>query len=56
MAVDRKRIYHKRNRLRQLRAFCHAARLSSITQAAASLGVTQPAVSVHIRELGVCRI
>ena len=51
MAVDRKRIYHKRNRLRQLRAFCHAARLSSITQAAESLGVTQPAVSVHIREL-----
>ena len=39
MAVDRKRIYHKRDRLRQLRAFCHVARLSSITQAADRLGV-----------------
>ena len=51
MAVDRKRIYHKRDRLRQLRAFCHAARLSSITQAADSLGVSQPSVSIHVREL-----
>ena len=51
MAVDRKRIYHKRDRLRQLRAFCHAARLGSITQAAQSLGVSQPSVSVQVREL-----
>ena len=51
MAVDRKRIYHKRDRLRQLRAFCCAARLSSITQAAEVLGVTQPSVSLHVREL-----
>ena len=51
MAVDRKRIYHKRDRLRQLRAFCNAARLSSITQAADALGVSQPSVSLHVREL-----
>ena len=51
MAVDRQRIYHKRDRLRQLRAFCHAARHGSITQAAESLGLSQPAVSVHVREL-----
>ena len=51
MPVDRKRIYHKRDRLRQLRAFCHAARSQSIARAAADLGVTQPAVSMQIREL-----
>ena len=51
MAVERKRIYHKRNRLRQLRAFCQVARLSSITQAAESLGVSQPSVSIQVREL-----
>lgn len=51
MAVDRKRIYHKRDRLRQLRAFCQAAHLSSITQAVESLGVSQPSVSIQIREL-----
>ena len=51
MAVDRQRIYHKRDRLRQLRAFCQAARLGSLTQAAESLGLSQPAVSLHVREL-----
>ena len=51
MAIDRKRIYHKRDRLRQLRAFCSAARHSSITQAAEILGVSQPSVSLHVREL-----
>ena len=51
MAVDRKRIYHKRDRLRQLQAFCHAARLGSFMRAAESLGVTQPAVSLQVREL-----
>ena len=51
MAVDRQRVYHKRDRLRQLRAFCHAARLGSITQAAVHLGLSQPAVSLHVREL-----
>ena len=51
MAIDRQRVYHKRDRLRQLRAFCHAARLGSITQAAVHLGLSQPAVSLHVREL-----
>ena len=51
MAVDRNRIYHKRDRLRQLRAFCHAARSQSITRAAAHLGITQSAVSMQVREL-----
>lgn len=51
MAVDRKRIYHKRDRLRQVRAFCHAARLQSITGAAVHLGITPSAVSVQVRDL-----
>ena len=51
MTFDRKRTYYKRNRLRQLRAFCCAARLGSITQAATRLGLTQPAVSLQVREL-----
>ena len=51
MAVDRERIYHKRDRLRQLRTFCHTARLQSITRAAEHLCVTQPAVSRQVREL-----
>ena len=51
MAVGSQRVYHKRDRLRQLRAFCRAARLESITQAAESLGLSQPAVSLHVREL-----
>ena len=51
MAAGRQRVYHKRDRLRQLRAFCHAARLGSITKAAVHLGLSQPAVSLHVREL-----
>ena len=51
MAGDRRRLYHKRDRLRQLRAFCHAARLGSMTQAAERLSMSQPAVSLHVREL-----
>ena len=41
----------KHDRLRQLRAFCHAARLRSISQAAEQLGVSQPAVSRQVRTL-----
>ena len=51
MAIGRTRVYHKRDRLRQLRAFCNAARLGSITRAAVHLGLSQPAVSLHVREL-----
>ena len=51
MALDRKRIYHKRDRVRQLQAFCHVARFQGMTRAAAHLGVTQSAVSMQVREL-----
>ena len=51
MVVNRQRIYHKRDRLRQLRAFCHAARLESFSRCADHLGLSQPAVSLHVREL-----
>ena len=51
MAADRRRIYSKRNQFRQLRVFCHAARLGSITRAAQHLGLSQPSVSIHVREL-----
>ena len=51
MFFERQRMFHKRDRLRQLRAFSRAARLESITKAAESLGISQPAVSLHVREL-----
>ena len=51
MAVDRQRIYHKRDRLRQLRAFCCAAKLESFARAAVRLGLSPQAVSLHVREL-----
>ena len=51
MDVYRQRIHHKRDRLRQLRAFCHAARLRSITRAAEHLLLSQPTVSFHVHEL-----
>ena len=51
MAVDRRRIHHKRDRLRQLRAFCCTARRESFAQAAAQLDLSPQAVSLHIREL-----
>ena len=47
----RRRAWHKRDRTMQLRAFCETARRSSFTEAAAVLGVTQPAVSLQVREL-----
>ena len=47
----------RRDRLKQLRAFCHAARLGSITKAAKRVFSSQPSVSLQIRaleeELGV---
>ena len=39
------------DRLKQLRAFCHAARLGSITRAAEYLFTSQPAVSQQVRAL-----
>ena len=55
--VDPRIRYDKRDRLKQLRAFCHAARLGNITHAAERVCSSQPAVSMNIRtleeELGV---
>ena len=51
MALDRRRIVHKRDRLRQLRAFCRAARLGSMARAAEQLGLSPPAVALAVREL-----
>ena len=50
MAVDRRRIVGKRHRLRQLRAFCRAARLGSMARAAEQLGLSPPAVALHVRK------
>ena len=47
----------RRDRLKQLRAFCEAARHGSISRAAERIGASQPAVSMQVRaledELGV---
>ena len=51
MAIDRQRIYHKRDRLRQLRTFCCAAQFQNFVRAARQLGISPPAVSSHVREL-----
>ena len=51
MVLDSRPVQGKHDRLRQLRAFCHAARLCSISQAAEQLGVSQPAVSRQVRTL-----
>ena len=51
MAADRRQLYQKRDRLRQLQAFCCAATFGSMTRAAEQLLITQPAVSLHVREL-----
>ena len=47
----RRRIQSKRDRVRQLRVFCEAARLGSVSAAAARFGLTQPAVSLSVRSL-----
>lgn len=51
MGGGREHIYRKRDRLKQLRAFCLAADLKSFTRAAERLDISQPAVSLHVREL-----
>ena len=57
MVDDRQHLQHRRDRLKQLRAFCQAARLGSISRAAERVRSSQPAVSLQVRtleeELGV---
>lgn len=43
--------YYKNNRLKQLRAFCHACRTGSISEAAKLLFLSQPSVSLQIQAL-----
>jgi DNA-binding transcriptional LysR family regulator len=42
---------YKQNRLQQLRGFCHAARLKSISKAAQKMALSQPSVSLQIKAL-----
>ena len=51
MSDPRLPIRDKRDRLRQLRAFCETVRRGSVSRAAEHLGVTQPAVSLQVRDL-----
>ena len=43
--------YYKQNRLKQLRAFCFAAKTGSISKAAEQLYLSQPSVSLQIQAL-----
>jgi len=44
-------IHYKQNRLKQLRAFCHAARAGSVSAAAEQIFLSQPTVSLQIQAL-----
>jgi len=44
-------MYYKQNRLKQLRAFCHASRTGSISEAAEQLFLSQPTVTLQIQAL-----
>ena len=44
-------LYYKQNRLKQLRAFCMAAKIGSISQAAEALFQSQPTVTLQIQAL-----
>lgn len=44
-------IYYKQNRLKQLRAFCRTAQTGSISEAAETLFLSQPTVSLQIQAL-----
>ncbi len=46
-----KQIYYKQNRLKQLRAFCHAAQTGSISEAAERVFLSQPTVSLQVQAL-----
>ncbi|MDX1433496.1 MAG: LysR family transcriptional regulator, partial [Gammaproteobacteria bacterium] len=47
MPADSRRFYYKQNRLKQLRAFCHAAKTRSISKAAERMFLSQPSVSLQ---------
>ena len=49
--MRQRRIRDKRDRVRQLRIFCEVVRAGSISGAAERLALTQPAVSIQVREL-----
>ena len=51
MAPEPSRFYYKQSRLKQLRAFCHAAQANSISRAAERLSLSQPTVSLQVRAL-----
>ncbi len=44
-------MYYKQNRLKQLRAFCHACRTGSVSEAAEQLFLSQPTVTLQIQAL-----
>lgn len=44
-------LHYKQNRLKQLRAFCHAARTGSVSAAAEQIYLSQPTVSLQIQAL-----
>ncbi|MCU7940424.1 MAG: LysR family transcriptional regulator [gamma proteobacterium symbiont of Bathyaustriella thionipta] len=44
-------LYYKQNRMKQLRAFCHASRTGSISEAAEQLFLSQPTVTLQIQAL-----
>lgn len=57
MTAKSPRFYYKGSRFKQLRAFCHVARLGSVSRAAEAVFLSQPAVSLQLgaleSELGV---
>ncbi len=51
MSNSKSPLYYKQNRLKQLRAFCMAARTGSISEAAEKLFLSQPTVTLQIQAL-----
>jgi DNA-binding transcriptional LysR family regulator len=49
--ASNQQIYYKQNRLKQLRAFCHAAQTGSISEAAERVFLSQPTVSLQVQAL-----